>query len=328
MKNTLVKLLRTYGATGREDKVRELIRVMVRDHVDEVMGDALGNLIAVKKGSGDGRRVMVAAHMDQIGFVVTDIDDKGFLRVHNVGGIRRANSINRRVVFEDGMSGILTMEARDGDQDDRNMQKLFVDIGAADKAAAEAMVQRGDVCVYAPDVFEMGTAVCGPALDDRAGCALLVEALSRVKHNAGDIVAVFTTQEEVGCRGARAAAQGFELDAALALDVTLAGDVPKGPLISTGLGKGAAVKVMDSGLIATPWVVRELEALAEEKGIAYQREVLVGGATDAAVINLTGSGVPAGAISVACRYVHSATEMVDMRDMEAAADLLVAFLEQ
>ena len=327
MKNTLIELLKTYGATGREALVREKIKEMIAPHVDEMRVDALGNLIAIKKGSANGRRAMVAAHMDQIGFVVADIDKDGFLRVYNVGGIRRKNSINRRVVFENGMSGILSMEERDADQDDRNMQKLFVDIGATDRAEAEALVQRGDVCVYAPDVFEMNGAVCGPALDDRAGCALLIEALKRIKDQAGDIIAVFTTQEEVGCRGARAAAQGDTPDVAIALDVTWGCDVPKGLLFSMGLRKGAAVKIMDSGLIATPCVVSELESLAESNGIPYQREVLMGGATDGMVINQTGAGVPTGVISVACRYVHSATEMVDMGDMEAAAALLTAFLQ-
>ncbi len=326
MKDTLLKLLKVYGATGREGRVREAIAELIGPHVDDIQVDALGNLIAHRAGAG--RKIMVAAHMDQIGFVVTDIDDKGFLRVSNVGGIRRANSVNRRVVFEDGMSGILTMEAREGDNDDRNMTKLFVDIGAKDRAEAEKKVRRGDVCVYAPDVFEMGDSVCGPALDDRAGCALLVEALRRVKGRGADVYAVFSAQEEVGCRGAKAAAQGVQPDLGIALDVTLAGDVPKGPLIAIELGKGCAVKIMDSGLIATPEVVSEMEALCEAKGIAYQREVLTGGSTDAAAINLVGAGVPSGVISVGCRYVHSATEMVDMRDMEQAVRLLVAMLEQ
>ena len=327
MKNTLIELLKVYGATGREQKISKAIESMIKPYVDEIKVDAMGNLIAIKKGKGKGRTAMVAAHMDQIGFVVSDIDEKGFLRVANVGGIRRSNSINRRVVFEDGMSGILSMEAQDPDHDERNMLKLFVDIGAKDRAAAEKRVQRGDVCVYAPDVFEMGNAVCGPALDDRAGCALLVEALKRLKGNKGDVVAVFTTQEEVGCRGARAAAYGIMPDVAVALDVTLSGDTPKGPQFSMALGKGAAVKIIDGGLIATPSVVNEMEALCEKHKIKYQREVLTGGTTDAMVMNQTGAGIPAGAISVACRYVHSATEMVDMDDMEDAAKLLTAYLK-
>ena len=327
MKKTLIELLKTYGATGRETQIREKIKEYIAPYVDEMRVDAMGNLIAIKKGTGVGRRAMVAAHMDQIGFIVADIDDNGFLRVYNVGGIRRNNSINRRVIFENGMSGILSMEERDQDNDNRNMQKLFVDIGAKNRSEAEKMVQRGDVCVYAPDVFQLGNAVCGPALDDRAGCALLIEALKRVQGNKGDVIAVFSVQEEVGCRGAKAAAQANMPDVGIALDVTWGCDVPKGLLFSMGLGKGAAIKIMDSGLIATPAIVSELESLAEANDIPYQREVLMGGSTDGAMINVTGAGIPTGVISVACRYVHSATEMVDMADMESAAALLTAFLQ-
>jgi len=326
MKEILMALCDAYGATGREGCVAGVIRGMVEPNVDEIKTDALGNLIAIKHGKG--KRVMLAAHMDHIGFVVTDIDEDGFLRVANVGGIRKLNSLNRRVVFESGMSGIITAEVQDHDlAADTTLRKIFIDIGAKDRAAAEKLVKRGDVAVYAPDFFEVGgDCLAAPAMDDRAGCALLVGALQALKDCPNEIVAVFTTQEEVGLRGANAAAYDINPDVGIALDVTLSGDTPKGPLISIKLGAGIAVKVMDSSLICHPGVVRALEKLAEENGVPYQREVLTAGGTDAGAIQLTRGGVPAGVLSIPCRYVHSATEMISMSDLEGGVKLLTAYL--
>lgn len=324
MKEVLLKLLNTYGATGCEAPVRNVIAEMVKPFADELRVDAMGNLIARKKGAG--RRVMLAAHMDQIGFVVTDIDKKGFLRVHNVGGIRRANSINRRVVFANGMSGVLSCEERGNNPVDTSMLKLFIDIGAADKADAEKKVRLGDVAVYAPDVFEMGDFVCGPALDNRAGCAVLIGALAALKNCPNDVTAVFTVQEEVGLRGARAAAFQADPEIGISLDVTLCGDTPKGPRIAVEAGKGIAIKVLDSSLICSPALVRALEQTAEQAGIEYQREVLTAGGNDAAAMQTARAGIPAGTLSIPCRYVHSASEAVRVSDVEDGVQLLAAFL--
>ena len=172
IKDTLLTLARAYGATGRESNIASTIRGMIEPYVDEIATDALGNLIATRKGGS--KKIMVAAHMDHIGFIVTHIDKKGFLRVHNVGGINRANSLNRRVVFANGVNGVLSHEVEDFSPANSPMSKLFIDIGARSREEAEAMVDVGDVAVYAPDVFEMGQRVSGPAMDNRAGCALLV----------------------------------------------------------------------------------------------------------------------------------------------------------
>lgn len=324
MKEILKKLLLSYGATGREDGVREVIGEMVAPYVDELRVDALGNLIATKKGAG--KRVMLAAHMDHIGFVVTAIDEKGFLRVHNVGGISRKVSLNRHVVFENGVSGLVSYEVQEDNPADTSMLKLFIDIGCTSREQAEAQVQLGDVAVYAPDVFEMGDCLAGPAMDNRAGCAVAIGALRALKDCPNEVVCVFTVQEEVGLRGAKAAAYEVNPDLGIALDVTLSGDTPKGNRIAVELGKGIAVKVMDSSLICNPALVAKLEAVAEREGIAYQREVLTAGGTDASAIQLSRGGVAAGVLSVPCRYVHSATEMVNISDLEGGARLLSAFL--
>lgn len=238
---------------------------MVAPYVDEMKVDALGNLITIKHGKG-GKRVMLAAHMDHIGFVVTDIDDKGFLRVHNVGGIRRAWSLNRHVVFENGMHGVISSEERDVSPTDTTMLKLFIDIGAANREQAMEKVQIGDVAVYAPDVVDMGDYIASPAQDNRAGCAIVVETLKKLpKEMDNEVVAVFTTQEEVGLRGATAAAYSVNPDIGIALDVTLCGDTPKGPRIAVKAGEGIAIKVLDNSLICKSCPGAKLEEVAQKK---------------------------------------------------------------
>lgn len=322
MRNTLKTLTTTYGGTGREGTTAEVIRNMVAPYVDTIETDALGNLICIKKG--EGKRVMLAAHMDHIGFIVTDIDENGFLRVHNAGGIRPANSINRHVVFENGTHGLISNEMKDFDN---TLAKMFIDIGAKNKEDAQSKVSIGDVAVYAPDVFDMGDYISGPAMDNRAGCAVVVEALKQLKNPKSEVVAVFTVQEEVGLRGARTAAYSVNPDVGIALDVTMSGDTPNGFKIACGLGKGVAIKLMDSSLICTPSVFRALENAAIREQIPYQREVLTAGGTDAAAMNTSRGGVPSGVLSIPCRYVHSATETVSVSDCEAAAKLLAVVLE-
>ena len=213
MRNTLKTLTTTYGGAGREQTVAEVIRTMVAPYVDTIETDALGNLICIKKG--EGKRVMLAAHMDHIGFMVTNIDENGFLRVHNCGGIRAANSMNRHVVFENGVHGLLSNEMKDFDN---TLAKMFVDIGAHSKEEAESMVSLGDVAVYAPDVFDMGDYIAGPAMDNSVGCAVVVETLKQLKDPKSEVAAVFTVQEEVGCRGAQVAAFALEPDAGIVLE--------------------------------------------------------------------------------------------------------------
>ncbi|MBQ2954997.1 MAG: M42 family metallopeptidase [Clostridia bacterium] len=327
MKDTLKILCTAYGPTGNEYNVAEIIKGMVAPYVDEMKMDAMGNLITVKKGQEGGKKIMLAAHMDHIGFVVTDIDDKGFARVHNVGGIRKANSLYRRVVFENGVSGILAAENGD-DANDRDMTKLFVDLGAANKEEAEKMIRRGDFAVYAPEFTELSNnLVAGTAMDDRAGCAIQIETLKRLGETKNEIVAVFTVQEEVGLRGATAAAFDVAPDMGIALDVTLCGDTPKGPKIAVKAGEGIAVKILDNSLICHPGVVKAMEEAAERAGAKYQREVLTAGGTDAGAIQRSRGGIPSGVLSIPCRYVHSPNEVVSLNDMEDGVKLLVELLK-
>lgn len=321
MKQILTRLLSAYGATGREENVAKVIEEMIAPYVDSTRIDALGNLIAVRKG--EGKRIMFAAHMDHIGFVVTDIDDNGFLRVFNVGGISKVNSIHRHVVFANGVSGVIANETENAMANITNINTMFIDIGARDRSDAEKMVKIGDVAVYAPDFFELGNnMMAGPAMDNRVGCCVLIGMLRALRDRKNEIVAVFTTQEEVGLRGARAAAYEVDPDFGIALDVTLCGDTPKGPKISVKAGEGPCVKILDSSLICSPAVVKMMEDAAQRSGVRYQREVLTAGGTDAAAIQMTRGGVASGVLSIACRYVHSACETISLSDVEGGVRLL------
>ena len=321
-KDMLKSILAAYGPSGREQTVSDVIRGYVEPFADEVYNDALGNLIAVKKGT-TGKKVMLSAHMDQIGLIVVDIDEKGFLRVSNVGGVNPVISAAREVRFENGTRGVTYFETEKHGVKDTTMPELFVDIGATSREEAEAKVQIGDVAVYATNFVEMGNRISSGALDDRIACAAVVEAF-RTMQNVHDVYAVFTVQEEVGLRGAGAAAYAIEPDLNISLDVTGTGDTPKCSRMSVKLGAGAAVKVMDSSVIVPPVVRAFLEEAAEENNIRVQPEVLRGGGTDTGAVQRTRSGVLSGCISIPTRYIHSPVETADLADYAAAVQLVCA----
>lgn len=323
IKDTLMALLDVYGPTGAEGKVAARIEEMIRPYVDEVRTDVLGNLICVKRGKEGGKRLMFSAHMDHIGFIVTDADENGFVRVFNVGGIHARDSVGTHVVFGNGVRGVIFM---DGKVSSPEMKDLYIDIGASSREEAFEKVALGDVAVYAHTCAQLGDhRLSAPAMDDRAGCAVLLEMMMNVKENANELVAVFSVQEEVGLRGAKTAAFSVDPDLAIALDVTLTGDTPAATPMAVKLGGGAAIKVMDRSVICAPVVRDKLVTLAKDAGIAYQMEVLTAGGTDAGAIHTSRGGVPSGVISIPCRYVHSGAETIDMRDMQACVDLLGAY---
>ena len=323
--DTLKKVLAVYGPTGKEENVADCVKKMLEGKVDSFRTDAMGNLIVEKKGKENGKTIMFSAHMDHIGLVVTDIEDEGYLRVTSVGGVSVSMSKTRHVVFANGVEGVVVCQPTNGETE--TLAHLFVDIGAEDKADALTKVQLGDVCVYAPDCFMLGEhRIASPAMDDRCAVALLVELLCQMEENENTVVGVFSTQEEVGLRGATVAAYSVNPDLGVALDVTGWGDTPEVKLPAVKLGKGAAVKFMDRSMVATPAVRDALIAAAEKAGVSYQREVLPYGGTDGAAIQHSRGGVPAGTLSIPCRYVHSACEVIDMRDMESALAILKTFV--
>lgn len=324
MQELLARLSQTYGPSGSEASVAALIQEEIGAYVDEIRTDVMGNVIAVKKGAG--KRVMLAAHMDQIGIIVTHIDEQGFLRFSNIGGISPQNLLHKRVVFANGTFGVVGIETQEAADKTAKLGKMFIDIGSDSKAAAESLVSIGDAAVYAASLAAAGGRYIGGALDDRAGCALLIETVKTVAQSPHEIYFVFTVQEEVGLRGARTAAYGIAPDLAFAVDVTMTGDTPKSRPMAVSLGKGPAIKVKDTSMIAHPRVKALMMETAEQAGIPYQLEVLEMGGTDAGAMHLTREGVPAGVLSIPCRYIHSANEMVDAGDMDQALKLLTALL--
>lgn len=320
MKNLLKELVESYGPSGFETAITAKIKDLIEDYVDELHIDTLGNLIAHKKGPG--KKVLFSAHTDEIGLVITHINKHGFLRFSSVGGLNPLTLLGNRVQFANGTIGVIGKEK--GELKDLSIEKMYIDIGAESKNDAQNQVSIGDFAAFKREFSDLGQRVIAKSLDDRIGCVVLIEAVRTLETSDHDLYFVFSTQEEVGLRGARTAAFGINPDIGVALDVTLTGDTPKAHRMDVSLGKGAAIKVKDSSLVAHPKVKNLLVKLAQQHDINYQLEVLESGGTDAGVIHLTKEGVPSGTISIPCRYVHTVSEMVDMRDVQNCIDLVLA----
>lgn len=329
-------LVEAFGPSGQEDEVRAYIEKQVRPYVDEVRVDAMGSLICTRRprpartggpAGGKGKKVLLDAHMDEIGVMVTHIDDKGFLRFGVMGGVNPFVALGQRVVFRNGTVGVVGREKIEEPKDIK-VEKLFIDIGASSREEALAKVGIGDTAVFFRPLERQGGHLVAKAMDDRIGCAVLIELARRLQASPHEIHFVFAVQEEVGLRGARTSAFGVAPEVAIAVDVTTTGDTPEPDYVmEVGLGKGAAIKVKDNSLICHPGLRRLLTDTARRHNITHQLEVLERGGTDAGAIQLTREGVVAGVVSVPCRYVHSPCEVVDEGDVEACIELLVKTLE-
>lgn len=325
-KNILLRtLIQAHGPSGDEGTVCQVIRQEAAAFADEIAVDVMGNLIAHKRGPGP--KVMLAAHMDSVGVVVTHIEENGFLRFGALGGLEAKTIAQTAVQFRNGIGGVIAV-GEDKAEKEFKLADLYLDIGAKDAAEARTMVSVGDTAVFCAPILENGTRVIAPYLDNRAGCAALLQAMRMLQRPVNDLYVVFTVQEEVGLRGAKPVAWSLEPDYALIVDVTCPDDVP-GALHegTTALGKGAAIKVMDHSVIAHPAVVEQLSQLASERGIPVQRDLLKVGGTDGGAVHVSRSGVLTGGVSVPCRYTHTPTELIDRRDLDACARLIQAFCE-
>jgi endoglucanase len=341
----LRELCQIHAVSGREDSLARKVREMVEPYADELTVDALGNVIAHKKGEGTSK-VMVAAHMDEIGLMVRHVDERGFLFISPVGGNRAQNLFARLCVVKTDDERLipgLINHPRPGRP--RGLKKLpeveefFVDVGASSREETEDMgIEVGDTVSIQYEFGRLGShRLMGKAFDDRALVSIQIEAMRLLSEDAArtpDLYFVFTTQEEVGCRGAKTAAYSINPDLAIALDITVSGDIPGTPPEEaiTELDKGPAIKVMDRlsnshmGLIAAPSIVRQLKSVAREHEIPHQLEVFMAGSTDAATMHTERGGIPSGAILLPTRYVH-AHEVVSGRDMAHMRDLLVHYLQ-
>ena len=333
----LRRLSEAFGPPGQEGIVRDIIRREITPHVDRVWTDALGNLLWEKKAIGDsGTRVFLAAHMDEVALMITVIEKSGFLRFKPMGGLDQRVLVSKAVAIGTsavpgviGAKPIHLLEAAERKQAFQ-LRDLYIDIGATCKEEAEQLVTLGDGAVFATPFAPLSDSnrFKGKAFDNRVGCGALVELLK--SQYPVNLIGAFTVQEEVGLRGARVAAYGFEADYALVLETTTAADVPRSEAHqqSTSLGEGPALTVVDGTVIAHKPLVNQLVALAEIRNYLYQLRRTTSGGTDAGVIQLTQCGIPTAVISVPCRYIHSPVGIFDHGDYEGLIKLVQAFLEE
>ena len=330
MKQLLKTLTETYGPSGYEDAVRKVILKEVKPLADEVSVDVLGNLIVRKKpsvGAKNPKKIMLAAHMDEIGIIVSHVDKKGFVRFTSVGGAFGRYTLGARVHFLNGVTGVVGYDRLEQIDNWLPINKMFIDVGASSKE--DCPVKVGDVAAFERAFIEVGDhRLVAKSLDDRSGVIVLIETLRAIKSTPNDLYFVFTTQEEVGTRGAGAAAFSVNPDIGIAVDVTPTGDTPSSLKMVMELGNGPCIKFRDVGMLSDPRVVDWMIKAAEKAKIPYQREVLLVGSTDAREIQISRTGVMTGALSIPCRYVHSASEMVDINDLKNSIKLLTSMLNK
>ena len=329
------KLVSTPGISGREERIRATVMDELKDLVDSVSVDDLGNLVGTRNGTGP--KVMLSAHMDSIGFLVSHVDDKGFLRVSPVGGFDPRTLVMQRVVVlgKEDYVGLLAPATKpihllDADESKRptKIEDLFIDLMMPAEEVKDN-VSIGDPVSLLRSPVVTPHAVSAPYLDDRLGVYVLLAALRAASSTEAELCPVISVQEEVGLRGATTSAFGLQPDAGIALDVTIAGDLPGADKTQqvSALGEGVAIGLMDSGSISDPRLVDRFKQIAKQHDINHQLEILPRGGTDAGGIQLSRAGVPVITISIPIRYVHTANEMALVSDIEDTVALVARFME-
>ncbi len=334
----LQALSEAVGVSGQEDAVRGIILNAIKDHAEDLRVDSMGSILARKAGTRGAPRVMLAAHMDEIGFMVTGFDSEGLIRFVNVGGIDDRILPGLRVrVGKDLLPGVIVWTPIHLNQEQNvvKLKNMRIDIGAKDKDEVAGKVKRGDRVAFDSRYVEVGAHMLrGKSFDDRVGCSLLVDVLQGGPY-AVDVLAAFTVQEEIGLRGALVAAQTLNPDVAFALEGTTANDIPnprfqpdsdEPPNPTCSIGGGPAVTVMDRSMIVDPRLLRFVRATAEKHGIPYQLKTQIGGGTDSGAIHTSNRGVPSAVISVPCRYIHSPAAYLHRDDYANTLRLLQAVL--
>ncbi|MEN7546852.1 M42 family metallopeptidase [Rapidithrix thailandica] len=333
--NLLQQICDTPGAPGFEKRIREQVLAEVERYVDECRVDNLGNIITVKKGKNnpEGKKIMLAAHMDEIGFMVTHIDEQGFLRFHTLGGFDPKTLTSMRVIVHGkkdlvGVMGCKPIHVMSPEERGKQLkiQDYYIDLGLK-KEEVEKYISIGNPVTRMQEFIQIGEMVNGKSLDNRLSVYILLEVLKQLKDFPYDVYGVFTVQEEVGIRGAGVASHAINPDFGIAIDVTIANDTPgaQGHEQVTRLGEGTAIKIFDAGTICDYRMVAFMKEVATEKEIDWQVEILTAGGTDTAGIQRMGkNGAIAGAVSIPLRYVHQVTEMAHQNDIQASIDLLVA----
>jgi endoglucanase len=336
----LCELSDAFGVSGFEDEVRERIMNLVSPYVDEMKTDTLGNLFATRRGSGDFT-LMLDAHMDEVGFMVKWIDEKGYLRFAPIGGWderiipgHRVEILTRSGEKRYGVIGSAPPHILKEEERKRPIpiEKMFIDVGASSQQEAIDMgIRIGDPLTIHYPFTELCTGyVTGKAFDDRAGCAVMIETVRRLAERdlKVNLVLSFVVGEEVGLRGARTAAYQIDPDLALALEGTIGADMPGVPPESqpVRLGRGPAITVADRTIIVSRKLIAGLEEVAEEEAIPYQYKLPTYGGTDAGAIHLIKAGILSGVVSVPCRFIHSPTSTLRLNDFENTVRLVTKFI--
>lgn len=318
---TFLQIENIFGPSGREREVREEIENIAKPYADEIRTDVMGNLIVQKKGKG--KKIMFCAHMDSVGLVATFIDEKGFIRFGQIGGLFRGDLVNRQIRFQNGTKGLVSYEEKTPFKD-LTLENFFIDIGATSREEAEEKVKVGDFAVFHSATFLQDDVICGPYLDNRIGCSVLLQTLKQLPETDYDLYFVFSCQEEVGLRGAGSAAFQIAPDYAITIDVTDTGDLPerKYPM-AVSVGKGPAIKIMDHSIICSDKVRDALYNAADELDLPIQQEIMEFGGTDTSAIQKSKNGVLSGAVSIPTRYIHSPGEMASLKDANDSVTLLI-----
>jgi endoglucanase len=332
----LASITEVPGAPGHEKPVRDVVISLLKDHADEMHTDRMGNLIVRKKG--DGPKVMMAAHLDEISLITTKVDKEGFIRFSTLGGFDAQTLVTQRVVIhgKETLCGVIGskpihIQSDSEKKEKTKLENLYIDTGILDPEKVKELVPDGTPITREKNLIQMGDCVTSKSLDNRVSVYMLTEALLQAKSTNCDLYAVFTVQEEVGVRGARVAANAIQPDIGIALDITLANDLPGvgDHDKCTHLGEGIGIKVMDKSIICTPSLVHYMEQMANKHSIPVQREVLTAGGTDTSAMQyLMGIGSHVTSISCPTRYVHSMVETCALKDIEAGIHLTKACIEQ
>ncbi|MCD6322627.1 MAG: M20/M25/M40 family metallo-hydrolase [Clostridiales bacterium] len=322
----LRKLTQTFGVSGRESAINEVITEFVKDYADKITTDGIDNLIVYKRGNGSNKKnIMVSMHKDEIGFMVMSIDSDGYIKVRNIGGINVATTVMNRIQFRNGTMGIVGFSKGLGKLEG-GVLDMYVDIGAKSKEDAEKKVKVGDVACYTGDIVKLrNKRVASKAMDNRIGCYIGIKALMQIETPYHDMYFVFSSQEELGLRGATVASRIIKPDIGIAVDITGSYDTPESKDGNMKLGEGAAIKVMDRSVICDETVINTMVDISKKNKIKYQMDILPSGGTDAGAMNISNHGVRSGGISIPTRNGHGPNGMVDMKDVDACIKLLAEF---
>ncbi|MDK2951899.1 MAG: hypothetical protein PWQ77_1564 [Kosmotogales bacterium] len=333
MKELLKNITEISSPSGREKNIRKFIIEEIKDYVDDYGVDSLGNLIAVKKGKS-GKKLLIDAHMDEIGVVVSHIDDNGFLRIEMIGGVSPYILLGTRLKFLNGIVGVVGYEGESMAESGANIKNLsfdniFVDVGATSKEEAEEKTPVGSFATYEAEFYDGGKRLISKAFDDRVGCAFMIQLLKEIEKPVDDLYLVFSVQEEVGLVGASVASHDINPDMAIALDISGGPDTPKHfKRMNFKLGGGPLIKIKDKSSISSSYFVDKLTEVAKKNNIPYQYEVLIFGGTNARGYQVKGAGTHAGTISIATRYAHTPHEMIDYDDVLNIVKLLKKLCEE